>query len=143
VHWRPQSTWQQEDQFSDGTLRLMGLLWAALDGTGPLLLEEPELSLHPEFVRFIPQVFARLQRRSGRQVLVSTHSPDLLQDDGIGLDEVLLLLPSEEGTQVQPAGSFRDIRALLERGLSMAEAVLPKTAPQKMEQLLFAFGDDH
>jgi predicted ATPase len=143
VHWRPQGAWQLEDQFSDGTLRLMGLLWAALDGTGPLLLEEPELSLHPEFVRFIPQVFARLQRRSGRQVLVSTHSPDLLRDDGIGLDEVLLLLPSPEGTQVQPAGSFRDIRALLERGLSMAEAVLPKTAPQKMEQLLFAFGDDH
>ena len=53
-HWRPQGAWQAEDQFSDGTLRLMGLLWSALDGTGPLLLEEPELSLHPEVVRFHP-----------------------------------------------------------------------------------------
>src|SRR5208337_4512323 len=44
-HWRPQGAWQSEDQFSDGTLRLMGLLWAILDGSGPLLLEEPELSL--------------------------------------------------------------------------------------------------
>ena len=34
--------------FSDGTLRLIGLLWALLDGTGPLLLEKPELSLHQE-----------------------------------------------------------------------------------------------
>lgn len=28
-HGRPQGAWQTEDQFSDGTLRLMGLLWAA------------------------------------------------------------------------------------------------------------------
>jgi predicted ATPase len=141
-HWRPRGAWQREDQFSDGTLRLMGLLWAALDGSGPLLLEEPELSLHPEFVRFIPQAFARLQRRTGRQVLVSTHSPDLLRDEGIGVDEVLLLLPSVEGTKVQTAGSLQETRALLEGGLSMAEAVLPKTAPTQMEQLLFAFGED-
>jgi hypothetical protein len=26
-HWRPQGAWQKEDQFSDGTLRLTGLLW--------------------------------------------------------------------------------------------------------------------
>ncbi|MBA2492469.1 MAG: ATP-binding protein, partial [Gammaproteobacteria bacterium] len=31
-----------------GTLRLMGRLWIALAGGGPLLLEEPELNLHPE-----------------------------------------------------------------------------------------------
>ncbi|OGA53554.1 MAG: chromosome segregation protein SMC, partial [Betaproteobacteria bacterium RIFCSPLOWO2_12_FULL_62_58] len=46
-HWRPQGAWQTEEQFSDGTLRLMGLLWVAMEGGGPLLLEEPELSLHP------------------------------------------------------------------------------------------------
>src|SRR3990172_5200241 len=45
-HWRPQGAWQTEDQFSDGTLRLMGLLWVTMEGGGPLLLEEPELSLH-------------------------------------------------------------------------------------------------
>jgi len=37
-HWRPDAGWQNEDQFSDGTLRLMGLLWALLDGTAPILL---------------------------------------------------------------------------------------------------------
>jgi predicted ATPase len=53
-HWRPQGAWQTEEQFSDGTLRLMGLLWVAMGSGGPLLLEEPELSLHPEIVRFLP-----------------------------------------------------------------------------------------
>ena len=90
--------WQTEDQFSDGTLRLLGLLWAILEGGGPLLLEEPELSLHPEVVRFLPQMFARMQRRSGRQMIVSTlDSVELLRDEGIGLDEVLLLTPSPKG----------------------------------------------
>ncbi len=81
----------------------MGLLWVAMEGGGPLLLEEPELSLHPEIVRYLPQMFARVQRRTGRQIIMSTHSPDLLRDEGIGLDEVLLLRPRAEGTDVQPA----------------------------------------
>ena len=138
-HWRPQGAWQTEDQFSDGTLRLLGLLWAALDGSGPLLLEEPELSLHPDVIRFIPQMFARLQRRSGRQIIISTHSPELLQDPGIGLNEVLLLIPSAEGTSVRKASEFHEIQTLLDSGLSLPEAVIPMTRPARVQQLaLFA-----
>ncbi|MCL4396248.1 MAG: AAA family ATPase [Chloroflexi bacterium] len=140
VHWRPQGAWQSEEQFSDGTLRLMGLLWACLDGSGPLLLEEPELSLHPEVVRFIPQMFARIQRRSGRQVLISTHSSDILRDEGIGLDEVLLLKPQLEGTLVKPATSLADAQVLLDSGLSLADVVIPNTAPETAYQLSM-FGD--
>jgi len=134
-HWRPQGAWQTEDQFSDGTLRLLGLLWSVLDGTGPLLLEEPELSLHPEVVRFIPQMIARIQQRSGRQVLISTHSSDLLRDEGIGLDEALLLDPGPEGTSVNLANSFKEIKSLLEGGVSLADAVMPRTRPKNAEQL--------
>ena len=139
-HWRPQGAWQTEEQFSDGTLRLMGLLWVAMEGGGPLLLEEPELSLHPEIVRFLPQMFARVQRRTGRQIILSTHSPDLLRDEGIALDEVLLLSPGAEGTEVNPANAFRDIKDLLEGGLTLAEAVIPKTRPERAEQLTL-FGE--
>ncbi len=135
-HWRPRGAWQGEEHFSDGTLRLIGLLWAVQEGTGPLLLEEPELSLHSEVVRYIPQMFARVQRRSRRQVLVSTHSPEMLHDEGIGLDEVLLLLPGQEGTTVQPASSFAEVKLLLEQGYSLADAVIPHTRPEKAHQLL-------
>jgi predicted ATPase len=136
-HWRSEGAWQTEDQFSDGTLRLMGLLWAVMGGAGPLLLEEPELSLHPEVIRFIPQMLNRVQRRSGGQVVISTHSNELLSDSGIGLDEVLLLQPEAEGTSVKLAAEFREIRALLEGGSSMAEAVLPRTRPAEARQLAF------
>ncbi|MGH9158404.1 MAG: AAA family ATPase [Vicinamibacteraceae bacterium] len=138
-HWRPQGAWQTEEQFSDGTLRLMGLLWASMDREGPLLLEEPELSLHPDLVRVLPQMLARVQRRTGRQIFLSTHSPDLLRDEGIGLDEVLLLAPGSEGTNITPAGSHQEIRDLLEGGLSLADVVIPRTRPEQPEQLaLFA-----
>ncbi len=139
-HWRPKAGWQNETQLSDGTLRLLGLLWGFLDGTAPLLLEEPELSLHTAVVRHIPQMLSRLSRKSERQVLLSTHSADLLSDEGIGAEEVLVLEPLKEGTQVQVAKDVRQIRELLEGGLSMADAVIPRTAPADAGQLAL-FGD--
>jgi predicted ATPase len=54
-HWSCKDEWQTEKQFSEGTLRLMGLLWSLLNGSEPLLLEEPELSLLPEVIRHIPR----------------------------------------------------------------------------------------
>ena len=134
-HWRPKGAWQTEEQFSDGTLRLLGLLWAVLDESGPLLLEEPELSLHPDVVRFLPQMFARMQRRTGRQVLVSSHSADLLRDEGIGLDEVLLLKPDPEGTRVDVAKDLAQAKLLVEGGVPLPDALLPETRPPKPQQL--------
>lgn len=134
-HWRPQGARQTEERFSDGTLRLLGLFWALLEGSGPLLLEEPELSLHSEVVRYIPVIFARIQRKTKGQIIVSTHSPELLQDKGIGLDEVILLIPEGEGTAVRPAEYFKEIPELLRGGLTLAEAVMPRTAPSNPEQL--------
>jgi predicted ATPase len=140
-HWRPQGAWQTEEQFSDGTLRLLGLLWAVLDGYGPLLLEEPELSLHPDVIRFVPQMLARMQRRTGRQILLSTHSSDMLVDEGIGLDEVLLLIPGAEGTTIQRAQDFAEVSALLRGGATLADAVMPITRPRDAAQLTL-FGDE-
>jgi energy-coupling factor transporter ATP-binding protein EcfA2 len=139
-HWRPLGAWQTEGQFSDGTLRLLGLLWAVLDRPGPLLLEEPELNLHPEVVRFLPQMFATMQRRAGRQVIISTHSADLLSDEGIGLDEVLLLEPQDEGTAVKLATDIHDAEELVRGGISLPDVVLPATRPPKARQLAM-FGE--
>jgi len=134
-HWRRHGARQDEADFSDGTLRLIGLLWAVLDGAAPLLLEEPELSLHPEVVRQLPQLFARVQRGSGRQLLVSSHSPDLLDDPGVGLDEVLLLEPGENGATVRSAQTITDIDSLLRGGSRLSEVIRPRTRPVNVAQL--------
>ncbi|MDI9432836.1 MAG: AAA family ATPase [Planctomycetota bacterium] len=135
-HWRLMGARQREDQFSDGTLRLIALLWSLLEGEGLLLLEEPELSLNAAIVRALPGVIHRLQRKQKRQAVISTHSADLLSDKGIGGEEVLLLTPGLEGTEVQVASAIQEVRDLLEEGFSAAEAVIPRTEPKSGEQLL-------
>jgi len=135
THWRPHGAWQKEDQFSDGTLRLLGLLWAILEKSGPLLLEEPELSLHTRIVRHLPQMFWRMQMRSGRQIILSTHSSELLSEEGIALDEVLLLIPHPEGTKVRLARDIQEILHLVQGGIPLGEAVIPHTAPENHFQM--------
>ena len=140
-HWRPDAGWQTEDQFSDGTLRLLGLLWSLMDGTAPLLLEEPELSLHGAVLQHIPSMMWRIGRKSGRQTIVSTHSAELLSDESITGEEGLVLEPAKDGTVISAASSQEQIRTLLESGLRVGEAVLPRTAPRHAEQLSLLFND--
>src|SRR5439155_23507492 len=134
-HWRPHGARQREDQFSDGTLRLLGFLWALLDGDSLLLLEEPELSLNAGIVSQLAPFISRMQRNRQRQILVSTHSDALLTEQGIDGREVLLLTPTREGTAVQVAADIDEVRALLESGLTVGEVVLPRTKPSGAEQL--------
>ena len=106
-HWRPRGAKQREDQFSDGTLRLIGLLWSLLESDSMLLLEEPELSLNSGIIRKLPALMYRIQKqrkRQMRQIVISTHSSDLLSDPGIGWRKrFYLLTPDEEGTRVELA----------------------------------------
>ena len=105
-----------------------------LEKGGPLLLEEPELSLNEEIVRQLPTLFARLIRgKQGRQVLISTHSYALLDDPGIQSEEVLKLEPGKGGTVMRPLSD--DAAKLMENGLSAAAAVLPEIRQDRMEQL--------
>lgn len=129
-HWRKHGARQDERDFSDGTLRLVGLLWALQEGSGPVLLEEPELSLHSAVVAALPTLLQRAARTRGRQILVSTHAPQILNDEGLGLHEVVVLTPGPEGTQAVLASTLPDVRSEVEQlGLSLAESLLPRSAP--------------
>ncbi|MDA8104930.1 MAG: AAA family ATPase [Nitrospiraceae bacterium] len=138
-HWRPNAGRQYESQFSDGTLRLVGLLWSMFEGQGPLLMEEPELSLHAEVVRYLPQMFERIQksRKVRRQVFISTHSEDILGDPGIDPEEVLRLEPSTQGTLIK--GPDEEDINKMKAGLTAADVLLPKSAPKHSDQLAFVF----
>ena len=126
-HWRPKGAKQREDQFSDGTLRLMALIWSLLDGESLLLLEEPELSLHSGIVGILASLLYRAQRIRKRQVIISTHSADLLSDEGIGGEEVLLLEPTNEGTKAELVSNIPDVKPLLSAGISVGEVVISRT----------------
>lgn len=140
-HWRVHGSWQREDQFSDGTLRLIGFLWALQEGDGLLLLEEPELSLNDAITEHIPLMIDRVlrSRKKGaflRQVLSTTHSETLIAAVP-DVKSILLLEPGENGTSVRTASE--EEQREVEHGLNPAEVLLPKTRPKNIEQMgLFA-----
>ncbi|MBK8188173.1 MAG: AAA family ATPase [Cellvibrio sp.] len=134
-HHRPNAGWQSEEHFSDGTLRLLGLLWSLLEGNALLLLEEPEISLNSEIVKQIPLIIHRLQRnkKHKRQIIISTHSDALLSNPGIDGRGVILLESGPDGTKVRSLNEEEKLS--LDAGLSIAEVVLPKAKPTHVTQL--------
>jgi predicted ATPase len=67
--------WQE----SDGTLRLVAIVTALYEEPSARLLlaiEEPELTVHPEALAVLVDLL--LERSATGQVIVTTHSPDLL-----------------------------------------------------------------
>lgn len=135
MHWRAQGSKQTEMQFSDGTLRLIGFLFAILSGNGIILLEEPEINLHSGVVAQLPEFIAKMQRVKKRQILITTHSYDILSNAGIDGSEVILLENTAAGTEAKPISEIEDIRNILQAGLTVADAVIPRTKPSEVENI--------
>lgn len=95
-----QGKWFDAAQESDGTLRVAGILSALLQEPPlPLIgVEEPELTVHPGALPLLMDYLRQASRRS--QVLITTHSPELLNI--VEPREVLVVQRSEEGTQIRP-----------------------------------------
>ena len=136
AHWRTAGAIQGERDFSDGTLRLIALLWHLAEKSTKsnrvLLLEEPELSLHPAVLRELPTILSRVSSGKGPQIILSTHSTEILADEGLGLDEVILLEPGEEGTTVRPASEVPDIGSLIGAGVNLGQVLEPLTRPNEV-----------
>lgn len=134
-HWRAKGSWQSEQDLSDGTLRLIGFIWAILNGDGPLLLEEPELSLHRAVVRQIPRILARAAEVHGRQVITSTHADEVLDDTGIDPSEVIILKPTTEDTLVTSGSQNAALTNAARARVPLGGVVGSMTRPQGIEQL--------
>ena len=91
------------ESMSDGTLRALGLLVALFqkqeNGSGRSLslvgIEEPEVALHPAAARLLLDALS--EASESRQVIVTTHSPDLLDSNDIDNDSILAVQIGEDG----------------------------------------------
>ncbi|AVV81228.1 AAA domain protein [Leptospira santarosai] len=117
---------------------MIGFMWALLDTQGTFLLEEPELYLHSAIVKLLPEFISKLQRRKGkvRQVIISTHSYEILSNEGISGDETIVLIPTEDGTEIKRAMEIEEIKSSLDAEFNMAEAVIPRIAPKGIHEIL-------
>jgi predicted ATPase len=89
---------------SDGTLRALGILAAVFQEPRPLLIgiEEPEATLHPGALGTLMDVLKIGEHRS--QVLITTHSPDVLDAPDLNPDALRLVRWQNGATRVSPLG---------------------------------------
>lgn len=139
-NWRGQPARQSEADFSDGTLRLIGLIWSLISAPangGLLLLEEPELSLNSAIVRTLPTVLATAQRdRALLQAVVTTHAPELLDDEGVQPKEVLVLRVTPDGSTADVLADLADVEGELAAELPISDIVNGLIAPPDLTGLI-------
>jgi predicted ATPase len=89
---------------SDGTLRALGVLVALFAATGetlsPIGIEEPESALHPAAAGVLMDALRDASER--RQVIVTSHSPDLLDRHDFALTELRAVRSVRGGTVIGP-----------------------------------------
>jgi hypothetical protein len=118
LHREPETTeggrWATADQESDGTLRAAALLTALAQDPAPSLIaiEEPELAIHPGALSIVYDFIQSAQRRT--QVLITTHSPDLLDH----FEAELLRVVYREGDTTRIAGMDEDQRRAVREKLT-------------------------
>jgi predicted ATPase len=93
------------NNMSDGTLRALGILVALFQVSDnsrariPLVgIEEPEMALHPAATGVL--IDGLFDASEHRQILVTSHSPDLLDDERI--DSILSVVAEEGATKIDP-----------------------------------------
>ena len=92
---------------SDGTLRALGVLVALFQGTSGnggratlVGIEEPEIALHPAAAGVL--IDSLTEASQAAQVIVSSHSADLLDNDTIPDTSILAVLSEHAETRIGP-----------------------------------------
>ena len=89
---------------SDGTLRVLGVLLAVYQTPTPpfIAIEEPESTVHPAAAEVLVDIFAEAYSRS--QILITTHSPDILDSKNLRDDQIRAVEYSKGATIISPLG---------------------------------------
>lgn len=102
LYWRTKQGWQiPASSLSDGILRFLGLaVLLLLPDPPPLIaIDEPEIGLHP---RLLPLLAALMKDASKRtQLIVTTHSPQLINAESIEVDDVVVTHMEEGATHFE------------------------------------------
>lgn len=104
--WTPEKSVRfQGFNMSDGTLRALGLLTATFQRPAPtvLVIEEPEATVHSGALGAILDILRHATRTT--QVVVTTHSPDILDAKWIKANNLRLIEWNEGITRIAPASA--------------------------------------
>lgn len=95
----------QVQNMSDGTLRALGVLTALFQGNqdhapSVIGIEEPETALHPAASAALREALQRASEQT--QVIVTSHSPDLLDAPSLSADSLLAVVSNAGETRIAP-----------------------------------------
>ena len=114
------------DNMSDGTLHALGILLALFQSSGGaggvrvVGIEEPETALHPDAAGVLSDVLLDASQRV--QVIVTTHSADLLDRESVPVDSILPVVAADGESKIGPLDEVG--RSVLREGTFTAGELL-------------------
>ncbi|QWR76026.1 AAA family ATPase [Candidatus Magnetomonas plexicatena] len=105
------------DGLSDGTIRM--LCWVAVlshPNPSPLIcIDEPEIGLHPEWIIILADLIKEAAESGKTQVLIATHSPDLLDCFSDSAENIIVTETDEQKNAVFKRLDMDELKPWLER----------------------------
>lgn len=96
------------------------------------------MSLNAAIVRMLPTMLAVAQRDATMQVLLSTHAPELLDDEGVLPREILVLRVTDDGSSAQLLSEIEEVADELAADLPKSDTVQSLIAPPDLTGLISA-----
>lgn len=130
-------------QMSDGTLRSLGILMALFQGSPTassnvlLGIEEPEATIHPAACSIITDAIVEASRK--KQIVITTHSPELIDHPSIGIENIRIVRSDEGDTTIRPAD--RASKEVVRKNLMTPGDLLRKNQlePERAKPVQFSF----
>lgn len=89
-------------------------------------------------VRRLASLPAAAQRGTSMQVVLSTHAPELLDDEGVGEDGVLVLRVTDDGTTASLLSQIEDAGPEIEAEIPFSEIASALISPGDLAGLVKA-----
>lgn len=104
---------------SDGTANAVALIVALyFEGAWLTVIEEPERNVHPRLLSGLVDMM--IDASSNTQIIITTHSPEIVRQSGI--DSLLLISRSDSGSStITRPSEARTVRSFLENEMDIGE----------------------
>ncbi|MHB8361443.1 MAG: AAA family ATPase [Thermoplasmataceae archaeon] len=104
---------------SDGTIETISIIYALFfDNKKLILLEEPERNVHPHIISKIMQLVKEASEK--KQILLTTHSPELLKY--VQIEDIFLLERDGDGNStISKPNEVKEIKLFLDNNIGLSE----------------------
>jgi len=105
---------------SDGTISIIALIVALFyQNNDIILIEEPEHGVHPAILDILVSMFYEVAEYQNKQLIITTHSPELLRNLNNKLDDLFLIRKESNFSEVIKPNQQKMVKAFLQKNLGV------------------------